>query len=99
TDVIDRLVGIEEGDALFALREQRPDAKANAQASFDALFASDELGHVAQLERLAVAAWTTALAQGPTASFYRGLLADASPEIASALDAAAAGAVPTGPYG
>lgn len=99
TDVIDRLVGIEEGDALFALREQRPDAKANAQASFDALFASDELGHVAQLERLAVAAWTTALAQGPTASFYRGLLADASPEIASALDAAAAGAVTTGPYG
>lgn len=99
TDVIDRLMGIEEGDALFALREQRPDAKANAQASFDALFASDELGHVSQLERLAVAAWTAALSQGPTASFYRDLLVESSPEVAAALDAAVPAAVTTGPYG
>jgi CMD domain protein len=99
TDVIDRLVGIQEGDALFALREQRPDAKANAQASFDALFSSDELEHASQLERLAVAAWTTALAQSDVAPFYRDLLAEASPETAAALDAALPGAVTTGPYG
>jgi CMD domain protein len=99
TDVIDRLVGIQEGDALFALREQRPDAKANAQASFDALFASDELQDASQLERLAVAAWTTALAQSDVAPFYRELLVEASPETAAALDAALPGAVTTGPYG
>ncbi|HEY0260914.1 MAG TPA: CMD domain protein [Lacisediminihabitans sp.] len=99
TDVIDQLLGVEEGDALFALRSQRPEAKRNAQASFDALFASDELEQASQLERLAVAYWTVALSQSPIESFYRGLLAAASPETLSALEAALPGAVTTGPYG
>ncbi|MDF2441850.1 MAG: hypothetical protein JWR01_53 [Subtercola sp.] len=99
TDVIDQLTGTEEGDALFALRTQRPDAKANAQASFDALFASDDLANVSQLERLAVAYVTVALSQSPTASFYRDLLEAESAELATALDAALPGAVTTGPYG
>ncbi|GAA4167737.1 CMD domain protein [Gryllotalpicola koreensis] len=99
TDIIDQLVGVSEGDALFALREQRPDAKRNAQASYDALFAADELEHVSQLERLAVAYWAVALAQSPTAAHYRELLAGASSETLAALESALPGAVTTGPYG
>lgn len=99
TDVIDQLVGIREGDALFELRSQRPDAKRNAQASFDALFASDELGHASQLERLAVAYWTLALSQSPAAGFYRELLAAEDAGAAAALDAELPGAATTGPYG
>jgi CMD domain protein len=99
TDVIDQLVGAQEGDVLFALRIQRAEAKKNAQASFDALFASDDLEHVSQLERLATAYWAIALAQTPIASFYRDLLAEESPETLSALEAALPGAITTGPYG
>lgn len=99
TDVIDQLVGAHEGDGLFALRVQRPEAKRNAQASFDALFDSDELEHASQLERLAVAYWTVALSQSPTVSFYRDLLAAESPETLSALEAALPEATTTGPYG
>jgi CMD domain protein len=99
TDVVDRLVGIQEGDALFALREQRPDAKRNAQASFDALLEPDDVRHVSRLERLAVAYWAVALGRSDAASFYRDLLAAESPETAAALDAALPGAVTSGPYG
>jgi len=99
TDVIDRLVGIAPGDPLDALREQRPNARANAQASFDALFRSDELSHVGQTERLALAYWTTALSQSPTASYYRDLLATEDGTVLAALDAALPAAVTEGPYG
>jgi CMD domain protein len=99
TDVIDRLVGLSEGDALFALREQRPDAKRNAQASYDALFASDELEHVSQLERLAIAYWAVALAQSPTAAHYRELLAAEAPATLEAIEAALPEALTSGPYG
>jgi CMD domain protein len=106
-DVIDRLVGVSEGDSLDAVRRQRPDAKANAQASYDALFDSDDLTQVSQLERRAVAYWAVALTQSPTAGFYRELLA-AEPAGASAVDGAALAtaldvaledAVTVGPYG
>lgn len=99
TDVIDQLIGIEEGDALFELRTRRPEAKANAQASFDALLAPDDVTHVSLLERLAVAYWTVALSQSATAPFYADRLAARSPETLSVLEAALAGAVTTGPYG
>jgi CMD domain protein len=99
TDVIDQLVGAQEGDALFALRIQRPDAKKNAQASFDALFASDDLKHASQLERLAIAYFAIALAQSPTAAFYGDLLAAESAETRAALDAALPAATTDGPYG
>jgi CMD domain protein len=99
TDVIDQLVGIREGDALFALRTQRPDAKRNAQASFDALFGGAETEHMSRLERLAVAYWAVALSQSGTAAFYRDLLAAESPETLAALEAALPGALTDGPYG
>ena len=99
TDVIDRLLEVREGDPLHTLRLQRPDAKTNAQASFDALFHSNELGHASQLERLAIAYWTVALSQSPAASFYRDLLAAEDRGTLDLLEAALPGAVTTGPYG
>ncbi|MFJ3489947.1 CMD domain protein [Leifsonia aquatica] len=99
TDVIDQLVGIAPGDALDALRDQRPNARANAQASYDALFHSDEREEVGQRERLAVAYWTVALSQSPTASHYRDLLATEDADLLAALDAALPGALTEGPYG
>ncbi|CAM5461434.1 CMD domain protein [Leifsonia shinshuensis] len=99
TDVIDQLVGIRPGDPLDTLRDQRPNARANAQASFDALLRSDELSQVAQRERLAVAYWTVALSKSPTASFYRDLLAAEDAGLAAALDAALPAALTDGPYG
>lgn len=98
-DVIDQLVGIAPGDPLDALRDQRPNARSNAQASFDALFHSDELGHVDQRERLVVAFWTVALSQSPTAPYYGDLLAAVDPAALAALTAALPAAVTAGPYG
>jgi CMD domain protein len=99
TDVIDHLVGVSPGDAVDALRHQRPDARANAQASFDALFHADALEHASQLERLALAYWTTALAQSPTSSYYGDLLAAEDKATLAALEAALPGARTSGPYG
>ncbi|ERK73385.1 CMD domain protein [Leifsonia aquatica] len=99
TDVIDQLVGIAPGDALDALRDQRPNARANAQASYDALFHSDERAEVGQRERLAVAYWTVALSQSPTASHYRDLLAAEDADLLAALEVAVPGALTEGPYG
>jgi CMD domain protein len=99
TDVIDQLVGVEDGDRVFALRAQRPDAKRNAQASYDALFHSDDLTQVSQVERLAIAFWAVALTQSPTVAHYRDLLGAASPATLAALTAALPGAVTAGPYG
>lgn len=99
TDIIDQLVGIAPGDALDALRDQRPNARANAQASYDALFHSDERQDVGQRERLAIAYWTVALSQSPTASHYRDLLAGEDAAALDALEASLPGAVTEGPYG
>jgi CMD domain protein len=99
TDVIDRLVGIAPGDPLDTLRDQRPNARSNAQASFDALFSTDELAEVSRLERLVLGYWTVALSQSPTAAFYRDLLAAEDENTATALDSALSGAVTSGPYG
>lgn len=98
-DVIDRLIGIHEGDALFELRQRRPDAKRNAQASFDALLAPDDVQHASRLERLAVAHWTSALLQSSAVPFYADLLAEESPETLASVEEALPGAVTTGPYG
>jgi CMD domain protein len=99
TDVIDHLVGIAPGDPLDTIRNQRPSARENAQASFEALLHADELAEVSQLERLAIAYWTIALSQSASAPYYRGLLADEDEATATLLDAALPGAVTTGPYG
>ncbi len=99
TDVIDHLVGIAPGDALDSLRSQRPNARENAQTSFDALLNSDDLEHASQLERLAIAYWTIALSQSSATSFYRDLLAAEDEATVAALETALTAAVTTGPYG
>ncbi|WP_245602075.1 CMD domain protein [Hamadaea tsunoensis] len=99
-DVIDRLVGVRAGDPIDVLRAERPAAKANAQASYEALFAPAQPGDISPAERFAVAAWVAYLSQAPAvADFYRGHLTAVAPAIAAAVDAAVAGAVTSGPYG
>jgi CMD domain protein len=99
TDVIDHLVGIAPGDALDSLRSQRPNARENAQTSFDSLLNSDELEDVSQLERLAIAYWTIALSQSSATSFYRDLLAAEDEATVAVLEAALPSAITAGPYG
>ena len=102
TDVIDTLAGIKPGSALDAIRNRRPDARDQAQASYRALFAPEIFGDVTATERFAVAAFVTGLhGDAETASFYAAGLAasGASAELRRAIDAAAAAAKGQGPYG
>jgi CMD domain protein len=102
TDVIDTLAGIERGSALDAIRDRRPDARLQAQASYRALFAPEIPGGVTATERFAVAAFVTGL-HGETnaAAFYAAGLAasGASAELRGAVDTAIAAARGQGPYG
>ncbi len=102
TDVIDTLVGIAPGSALDAIRNRRPDARKQAQASYRALFAPEIGGEVSAIERFAVAVFVTGLhGDAETAAFYAvGLAAcRASPELRRAIDTAIAAAKGQGPYG
>jgi CMD domain protein len=102
TDVIDKLAGIKPGSALDAIRDRRPDARAQAQASYRALFAPDIPGEVSAIERFAVATFVTGLhGDAETVAFYAAGLAasGASAELRRAIDAAIAAAKGQGPYG
>jgi len=101
-DVIDTLVGINPGSALDAIRQRRPQAREQAQASYRALFAPEIPRGVTATERFAVAALVTGLhGEAETASFYAAGLAatGASTELRRAIDAAIAAAEGQGPYG
>ena len=101
-DVIDQLVGIEPGSALAALRAARPETRANAQASFNALFAPEYPGTVTGAERFALATFVIGLhGDALTRDFYAaGLLAEEGGQALTTivLDEVAHGAT-TGPYG
>lgn len=102
TDVIDTLAGIEPGSALDAIRNRRPRARDQAQASYRALFAPENLGGISATERFAVAAFVTGLHGGAaTAAFYAAGLAasGASAQLRRAIDMAIAAAKGQGPYG
>jgi CMD domain protein len=102
SDVIDMLVGIEPGSALDAIRDRRPQAREQAQASYLALFAPRDAGGVSAVERFAVAAFVTGLHGEPeSASFYAaGLAVSGAPaKLSIAIDAAVAAAKGRGPYG
>jgi CMD domain protein len=102
TDVIDTLVGIKPGSALDAIRNRRPEARNQAQASYRALFAPEIPGEVTTTKRFAVAAFVTGLHGGAeTASFYAAGLAasGASAELCRAVDTVIAAAKGEGPYG
>jgi len=96
------LVRIKPGSALDAVRNRRPDARKQAQASYRALFAPEIPGGVTATERFAVAAFVTGLhGDAETAACYNAGLAasEASAELRRAIDAAIAAAKAQGPYG
>lgn len=102
SDVIDTLVGIEPGSPLDGIRARRSEARIQAQTSYRVLFAPDDLDDVSAEERFAVAVFVIAL-HGATnvVAFYKTQLdaAGASSALQLAVDAAAAEAKATGPYG
>ena len=108
TDIINALAGISAGDRLDTLRDHRPQAKENAQLSFEALLEPEDVGSFPHRDRYAVAAFTAGLLGAPAAEeFYRDLLRDedeaASWAVAELLDEAVltldSRAAVRGPYG
>ncbi|MBD2750811.1 CMD domain protein [Microvirga sp. BT688] len=71
SDVIDHLAGIRPGSSLDRLRDQRPQARENAQKSYLALFEPEFPGDVTAVERYAVATFVAGLhRQSHVAGFY-----------------------------
>lgn len=102
TDVINTLAGIAPGSALDKARDARPEARKQAQASYDALFSPTEAGTFSLQERFAVAAFVAALhGRDETRDFYKEQLvaAGASPELQVAVASEAFEARTHGPYG
>jgi CMD domain protein len=101
-DVIDTLVGITPGSPLDAIRARRPEARAHAQASYQALFAPKEPGRVTAQERFAVATFVCGL-HGATVvgAAYAARLAEtgAPAALRDAVQAAVTEAGTRGPYG
>ena len=96
-DVIDRLAGIAPGTALDGVRRQRTEAREQAQASFDGLFAPLDAVAMAVAERAAVALFVARLhGDAPAEALYGGML-DAA--LREAVVAEASGADAEGPYG
>lgn len=106
-DIIDLLAGLtsggERGVALAAVRDERPQARENAQRSFEALLepaAPAAPGTFPLAERYAVAAYVAQLHAFDTATaFYGDLLGDEEPALVAPVAAAAAASATSGPYG
>ncbi len=99
-DIIDLLAGIAPGQPLDAVRAHRPQARENAQRSFEALLEPVDPGTFPLAERYAVAAFVSQLHGLPTAAeFYRDLLDDEAPHSVAAVEGAARDGERTGPYG
>ena len=60
-DVMDALAGIKPGSALDAVRNRRPQAREQAEASFRALFEPESFAGVSATERFALAVFVTGL--------------------------------------
>ena len=101
TDVMDALAGIKPGSALDAVRNRRPQAREQAEASFRALFEPESFAGVSATERFALAVFVTGLhGDAVSTAFYaERLAATGAPEVAAAIDAAIAAATGQGPYG
>lgn len=106
-DVIDHLVGIAPGDALDAIRANRPQARLHAQQSYLALFepaapAAGDRTRFTGVERFAVAVFVAGLhGQADLAAFHAQGLAriDAPAGLLEAVAAEAAEGAARGPYG
>ncbi|WP_029138573.1 alkylhydroperoxidase domain protein [Nakamurella lactea] len=103
-DVIDALARISAGQKLDEIRSHRPEARANAQASYLALFDAAPTTGMTIAERWSVAVFVALLHRDAVAAeHYRSAFTAAAPADATALltavvDAAAQGAA-TGPFG
>ena len=96
-DIINLLAGV-EGD-VAKLRERRPEAQDNAQASFAALLEPTEPGTFSYVERYAIATFVAGIYQAPQAvEFYSDLLAEESVELAEEVARAVERGITTGPY-
>ncbi len=97
-DIVDTIAG--SSPALAALRDRRPQTRAQLQASFDALFAPVSTAHVAQAERELIAAFATRLTGADrTSSFYAERALAADPARARLVIDEAVSATTTGPFG
>ena len=95
-DIIDLLA--DAGD-VAQLRERRPEAKDNAQASFAAFLEPAESGTFSYAERYAIATFVAGIYQVPRAqSFYSDLLEEESEELAAEVARAVERGITTGPY-
>ncbi|SKA11715.1 CMD domain protein, Avi_7170 family [Enhydrobacter aerosaccus] len=102
TDVINLLAGIEAGSALDKARDNRPEARKHAQASYEALFAPKTPGTFSLQERFAVAAFVAGLhGKAETKEYYVEKLTGtgASPELLVAVASEVFESHTHGPYG
>ena len=101
SDVIDTLAGIAPGSPLDAIRNQRLQARTQAQASYDSLFKPKSEADASKLERIAIACFVAGLHGRPEMeAFYGTALAEAgAPAAWKGAIAAAASAKGQGPYG
>lgn len=101
SDVIDHLAGIRPGSSLNTLRDQRPQARENAQKSYLALFEPEFPGDVTAVERYAVATFVAGLHRQPhVADFYTASLQEVGhPKLTEAIRAEIARGSVEGPYG
>ncbi|GAA4478378.1 CMD domain protein [Gluconacetobacter asukensis] len=102
-DVIDHLVNIGAHPHLNALREHRPVLRANAQATFQALFYPRDETEVTCVERRALGFYTVLLHNIASAEAFYGLLLDeAQPEdaeLGALIRELASESLLKGPYG
>ncbi len=102
SDVINELAGIAPGSTLDKARDNRPEAKKQAQASHAALFAPTSFGSFPLQERCAVAAFVAGLhGRAETAAYYKEMLVKAGAP--TGLQVAVASEIfeahTSGPYG
>lgn len=87
-DVIDHLAGEGEGGQIARLRSLRPQARENAQRSYEALLEPADPGSVPLRERYAVAAYVAQLhGPGPAAELYLENLRDEDEDLAELIAA------------
>ncbi len=99
-DLIDLLAGILPGDTLAGVRDQRTQARENAQRSFSALLEPAEPGSFPLRERYAIALFVAQLHRFTAAeAFYADVLGDEAPELVTVIRGLNEQAASHGPVG
>ncbi|MFE1169220.1 CMD domain protein [Nocardiopsis sp. NPDC058789] len=100
-DLVDRLLGIAPGSVLDGVRATRPEARTNAQRSYESLLEPADPGGVPRATRFLVAAFVAGLHRAPLLTeHYTRLAADhAGEEGVRVVSALTERAATCGPYG